>query len=125
MFEDYILMGKLEIYKYLSAELLMMMFFWIVFTGRGYCYYCPLVTVLGLLGKLSGQKIVTNRSSCISCGQCNATCPMTIDIMSKASAGEPVTSLNCVGCGHCVDPCPTETLAYETNFLSRISLKNK
>lgn len=118
IFEDYILMGKVEIYKYLSAELLMMMFFWIVFTGRGYCYYCPLGTVLGLLGKLSGQKIVTNHSSCIRCGQCNATCPMTIDIQSKATAGEPVTSLNCVGCGHCVDTCPTQTLAYKTHFLN-------
>lgn len=118
IFEDYILMGKVEIYKYLSAELLMMMFFWIVFTGRGYCYYCPLGTVLGLLGKLSGQKIVTNHSSCIRCGQCNATCPMTIDIQSKASVGEPVTSLNCVGCGHCVDTCPTQTLAYKTHFLN-------
>lgn len=125
IYEDYILMGKLEIYKYLSAELLMMMFFWIAFTGRGYCYYCPLGTVLSLLGKLSGQRIVTNRSKCISCGQCNETCPMTIDIMCRASVGEPVTSLNCVGCGHCVDVCPTETLSYETHFLSRISSKNK
>ena len=123
VFRDYDLIGKLEIYKYLSAELLMMMFFWIVFTGRGYCYYCPLGTLLGLLGRISGQKIITNNTKCINCNQCNIACPMTIDIKSKALKGEPVTSLRCVGCGHCVDACTAETLSYTTTFLSMISKK--
>lgn len=121
VFGDYVLIGKLEIYKYLSAELLMMMFFWIVFIGRGYCYYCPLGTLLGFLGKISGQKIITNNAECINCNQCNLACPMTIDIKSKALKGEPVTSLRCVGCGHCVDACRTETLSYKTTFLSLIN----
>jgi len=124
LFGDYDLIGKIENYKYLSAELLMMMFFWIIFIGRGYCYYCPLGTLLGFLGRLAGQKIITNRTECINCKQCNAACPMTIDINSKALKGEPVTSLRCVGCGHCVDACTTQTLSYTTTFLSAIS-KNK
>ena len=123
VFRDYDLIGKLEIYKYLSAELLMMMFFWIVFTGRGYCYYCPLGTLLGLLGRISGQKIITNNTKCINCNQCNIECPMTIDIKSNALKGEPVTSLRCVGCGHCVDACPAGTLCYTTTFLGMISKK--
>ena len=110
--------GQLENYKYLSAELLMMMFFWMVFTGRGYCFYCPLGTVVGFISKLAGQKITTNRTKCIQCNQCNLICPMAIDIKSMAEKGEPVTSIRCVGCGHCVDVCPTETLAYTTAFLS-------
>ncbi|PKM85841.1 MAG: 4Fe-4S ferredoxin [Firmicutes bacterium HGW-Firmicutes-11] len=121
VFENYELVGRLEIYKYLSAELLMMMFFWVVFIGRGYCYYCPLGTTLALLGKVAGQKIVTNRTECIDCKQCNQTCPMAIDINSRSIKGEPVTSLRCVGCGHCVDACPTKTLRYSTAFLSWIS----
>jgi polyferredoxin len=125
VFRDYDLIGKLEIYKYLSVELLMMMFFWIVFTGRGYCYYCPLGTLVGFLGKISGQKIITTNAKCIGCNQCNIACPMTIDIKSKALKGEPVTSLRCVGCGHCVDACTTETLSYTTTFLSMISEKIK
>jgi len=120
---EYDLISKLEIYKYLSAELLMMMFFWIVFTGRGYCYYCPLGTLLGFLGKISGQKIITNNTECINCNQCNFACPMTIDIKSKALKGEPVTSLRCVGCGHCVDACTSGTLSYTTTFLSMNSKK--
>jgi len=123
IFRDYNLIGRLEIYKYLSLELLMMMFFWVVFTGRGYCYYCPLGTLLGFLGKVSGQRIITNNTKCIDCNQCNIACPMAIDIKSKALKGEPVTSLRCVGCGHCVDACATETLSYTTTFLSMISKK--
>lgn len=119
--EDYVLIGRIEVYKYLSAELLMMMFFWIAFIGRGYCYYCPLGTTLSLLSKIAGQKIMTNNTKCINCNQCNLACPMEIDIKGKALKGEPVGSLRCVGCGHCVDACPTRTLSYTTKFLSRIS----
>ncbi len=109
--------SKVENYKYLTAELLMAMFFWIAFIGRGYCYYCPLGTFLGILSKLSGQKITTGNTKCIQCGQCNETCPMSIDIKSKAMLGEPVVNLRCVGCSHCVDTCPTRTLSYSTRFL--------
>jgi polyferredoxin len=112
--------AKIETYKYLSAELLMAMFFWVVFIGRGYCFYCPLGTVVGLLGKLAGQKIKTNQTNCIQCGSCNSACPMAIDIKTRAATGSSVSELRCVGCGHCVDSCPTETLAYSTAFLERL-----
>ncbi len=125
LFEDYDLIGKIENYKYLSAELLMMMFFWIAFKGRGYCYYCPLGTMLGFLGRLSGQKITTNNTKCIDCKRCNAVCPMAIDINSRALKGEPVDSLRCVGCGHCVDACTTKTLSYTTKFLSAMSERKR
>lgn len=111
------IVGQIETYKYLSAELLMAMFFWVAFVGRGYCYYCPLGAVLGLMSKLAGQKIVTNNTHCIQCGQCSATCPMSIDIKAGAKNGQSVSELRCVGCGHCVDICPTQTLSYSTRFL--------
>jgi ferredoxin-type protein NapH len=110
------LFSQLEIYKYLAFELLATMFMWVVFTGRGYCYYCPLGTVTGLLGKAAGQRIITDVRECIDCGKCNQACPMAIDINSKAQDREAVTDLNCVGCGHCIDACPTGTLAYTTRF---------
>ena len=116
--------GTLEIIKYLSAEILLAMFFWIAFIGRGYCYYCPLGTVLSFLGRAAGQRIETNRTKCIECGRCNAVCPMTIDIQSKAKSGQPVCDLRCVGCGHCVDSCPAGTLAYSTRFLSWVHRKS-
>lgn len=120
---DIQIISKVETFKYLSSELLIAMFFWVAFIGRGYCYYCPLGTVLSLLGKVAGQKILTNNSKCIQCNQCNTACPMSIDIKTSAQIGEPVTAVRCVGCGHCVDACPSRTLSYTTTFLDRIQRK--
>ncbi len=111
------LVYSIETYKYLSLELLMTMFFWIAFTTRGYCYYCPAGTFLGLLSKAAKQQIKTDLNKCIECGKCNTACNMTIDVRSCAAERKPVISMNCVGCGHCIDECPTGTLQYSTWFL--------
>ena len=113
--------AKMEAYKYLAGELLMMMFFWIAFIGRGYCYFCPLGTVLSLVGKIAGQKITTDNAKCISCNKCNDVCPMSIDISGKAVNGAFVQNIRCVGCGHCVDECPTKNLCYSTRFIEAIA----
>lgn len=115
-----LLMSQLEIFKYLGLELFAAMFFWIAFLGRGYCYYCPLGTLLSLLGKAAGQQISTSNSTCVQCNKCNETCPMSIDVKSKAKDQIAVKNSRCVGCGHCVDICPTETLSYSTRFLKKI-----
>lgn len=117
-------MGKIENYKYLTTELLMAMCFWVAFIGRGYCYYCPLGTVLSLLSKIANQKIITDKSECIKCGKCNNTCPMSIDIKTMAQNGEAVSNSRCVGCGHCVDACPTQTLGYSTRFTDWVQNRN-
>ncbi|MCF8008953.1 MAG: 4Fe-4S dicluster domain-containing protein [Halanaerobiales bacterium] len=109
--------SEFEVIKYLSLELLMMMFLWIIWTGRGYCYYCPLGAFLSLISKVIGQKIKTDNTHCINCNQCTQRCPMSIDIAKAASKGKAVNNLRCVGCGHCIDICPTRTLSYETHFI--------
>ncbi|MDC7225966.1 MAG: 4Fe-4S dicluster domain-containing protein [Spirochaetales bacterium] len=114
------LLHSLESYKYLTTELLMAMFFWVVFTGRGYCHYCPAGTVLAFLSRAAGQKIRTDLTDCIECGRCSRACPMSIDVKSFAAEGKSVVDFNCVGCGHCVDVCPTATLGYSTRFLDYI-----
>jgi len=114
------LLETLETYKYLIVELLLAMFFWTVLIGRGYCYYCPLGTVLGWVGTAVGQKIVTTRAKCIGCGKCDAACPLSIRIKDRALKGEAVVDSRCVGCGHCIDVCPAQTLGYSTGFLRLI-----
>ena len=103
---------------------MMAMFFWVAYKGRAYCYYCPLGTILALLGRVAGQEIVTNQTKCIQCGKCNEVCPMSIDIKSNAKKGEAVKNLRCVGCGHCVDVCPSQTLDYTTRFLKKCTKKS-
>ncbi len=119
------LVYTIETFKYLSLELLMTMFFWIAFTARGYCYYCPAGTFLGLISKLAKQQIKTDLNKCIKCGKCNTACHMSIDVKSFAAEKKPVISMNCVGCGHCIDECPTETLQYSTWFLELLRSKRK
>lgn len=119
---DLTAIGKAEVYIYLAGELLMAMFFWVAFIGRGYCYYCPLGTLLAFLSKLAGQKITTSKTHCVGCSRCNAACPMTIDIKTAATSGKDVRNMRCVGCGHCVDACPTKTLAYTTAFMTKANL---
>lgn len=119
------LLSRIENYKYLSTELLMAMFFWVAFLGRGYCYYCPLGTVLAWISKIAGQKIATDKSKCIKCSQCNLACPMFIDVKAKASEREELKDIRCVGCCHCIDACPTKTLEYSTTFLHWIVYKRK
>lgn len=123
IYDNVEIMGKIENYKYLLTELLMAMFFWVAFMGRGYCYYCPLGTVLALISKISGQKIKTDNSNCVKCNKCNLVCPMTIDIKANATEGIDVVNLRCVGCGHCIDACPTRNLSYTTMFLSKCNRK--
>ena len=113
------IIAKIETYKYLAGELMMMMFFWIAFTGRGYCYFCPLGTSLCLLAAAADQKITTDNTRCVKCSKCNDICPMSIEIMGKAVEGISVRDIKCVGCGHCVDECPTRNLAYSTRFIDR------
>ncbi len=105
---------QIEIYKYLLFELLAAMTFWVILSGRAYCHYCPLGTVLALFSRIPSQRIRTDLHQCIQCGKCDLACPLSISIQEKAKQGKPVTDLNCVGCGHCVDICPTKTLGYTT-----------
>ncbi len=107
----------IETWKYLLLELLMAMFCWLVLSGRGYCQYCSLGTVLSGIGRLAGQRIATTKESCVSCGACTRTCPMGIDVMQAVQSGQPSVDSRCVGCGHCVDRCQTISLRYTTRFL--------
>ena len=118
-------LAKTETYVYLAGELLMAMFFWVAFLGRGYCYYCPLGTVLSGLAKIAGQRIDTNLTKCIQCGRCTTTCPMAIDVKAFAIGQAAVQDSLCVGCGHCVDACPTKTLQYTTKWLDRTRRKQR
>ena len=93
---------------------------WIFMSPRGYCNYCPAGTILGLVARLSGQRIETGLSKCTGCGLCNKACPMNIDIREMALNSEAVRDINCVGCGRCVEACPTNNLQYTSNFLKSI-----
>ena len=107
---------NLELIKYMIFEILLLQIFYFTFTGRGYCYYCPAGTFLGMISKIAGQQIETDKSQCINCKLCDNQCEMSIEISKNAIIKKPISDINCVGCGHCVDICPKGNLLYSTRF---------
>lgn len=106
-----------EIIKYLSLELFFFMLLWIFVGGRGYCYYCPVGFLLGVIGRGVGQKIETDLTHCTGCNACNDACKMSVDVVASAKNNKPVETIQCTGCGLCVDNCPTQNLRYTTHFM--------
>ena len=106
-----------ELIKYLSLEVIIFMILWIFIGGRGYCYYCPVGFLLGMIGRGVGQKIETDLTHCTGCNVCNDACKMSIDVASFAKNNKPVETIQCTGCGLCVDDCPTQNLRYTTLFM--------
>lgn len=83
------------------------------FGARIWCkYFCPHGLLTGLISKLGRFALVKDQSLCVSCGNCNANCSMSIDV----KGGPPVNRTgDCVGCGVCVEVCPQNALAMTTN----------
>ena len=112
-----------EIIKYLTLEVFIFMLLWIFIGGRGYCYYCPVGFLLGMIGRGVGQRIETGLTHCTRCNACNDTCKMSIDVASSAKNNNPVETIQCVGCGLCVDDCPTYNLRYTTRFMDWLRIR--
>jgi ferredoxin len=116
---------RAETLKYLGLELLPAMVFWVIASGRGYCRYCPLGTMLSLLSRAAGGGVDSDASKCVRCGACDRACPVAVPVRSSASIGRRVVSIDCVGCGHCVDACPTRALRYGTAFTRAVGAARK
>jgi polyferredoxin len=106
-----------EIIKYFTLELFIFMYLWLFIGGRGYCYYCPVGFLLGLIGRGVGQKIETDLTHCTNCNACNDACKMSVDVVASVQKNQPVETEQCTGCGLCVDSCPTHNLRYTTRFM--------
>lgn len=73
--------------------------------GRFFCkYLCPMGAFLGIISKLSPNKIVRDKNKCVSCNLCTKNCPMNI----KVSEAEEVKSAECINCQSCVLSCPVK-----------------
>ena len=63
---------------------------------------CPAGTILGLISKISLNKIYINKEECISCGMCEKNCPSEC-INSKEKT---VDNEACIKCLKCLEVCP-------------------
>lgn len=82
-----------------------------LFIERFWCrYLCPLGAFLAILQRFSLFKVQRNQTSCIACGKCDRTCPVSLEPMTS----DRVASPECLACGRCTDACPVEgTLTFK------------
>jgi polyferredoxin len=72
---------------------------------RFFCKYaCPMGALLALMSPLSVFKVRRDESACISCGACDAACPVNI----KVSQAHTVSDPECINCNECVNACSTK-----------------
>ena len=84
------------------------------FIERFFCrYLCPVGAILSVVSKPRLFKISRNGRSCVSCGRCDMSCAMGIDV----SGGEKVMSGECVNCMKCAASCPMNSLSTNANQL--------
>lgn len=81
----------------------------VFFKNRYFCTnICPVGAVLGLISKISLNKIYIDKDACVSCGMCAKNCPAgCIDHKEKE-----VDNVTCVKCLKCMAQCPKNAIKY-------------
>lgn len=76
--------------------------------GRAWCNYCPVGTVLGLIGSKSLLRIHLFPEKCVGCKRCEKICKSgCINIEKKE-----IDNTRCVVCQNCVEKCPKGAIKY-------------
>lgn len=79
-----------------------------------FCWMAPFMVIgtkIRNLLHLPGLHIAADPSKCVSCGQCNKNCPMSLDVVHMAQSGK-CENPECILCGACVDSCSKKVLRY-------------
>lgn len=81
----------------------------VFFKNRWFCTnICPVGTVLGLISKISINKIHFDKEKCVSCSMCSKICPSgCIDFKNQTVDNE-----TCVKCLKCIEKCPKGAIKY-------------
>lgn len=78
------------------------------------CWMSPFLTAgytLGRLLRIPQLRIKADGQKCISCGTCDANCPMSIKV-SQTQQNGCITTSDCILCGQCVQGCQNGALRY-------------
>ncbi|MDZ4720923.1 MAG: 4Fe-4S dicluster domain-containing protein [Roseiflexaceae bacterium] len=85
--------------------------------NRAFCkYLCPISVPLKIGSPFALLKIQTNPSRCNRHEECEAICPMDIDITSYIAHSERVSSSECILCQACINVCPEQALSLSFGF---------
>ena len=85
-----------------------------LFVDRPFCrYFCPEGARYGVISLARVFTIKRDRNKCVSCGKCDKSCPMQIEISKQPE----VRNAQCINCFECIAACPVKgTLSYGWAF---------
>ena len=78
------------------------------------CWMAPFMIIgekLADLLHIPRFRLKTNPDDCVSCGKCNRSCPMGLDVAEMAKSGI-MDSTECIYCLECVDGCPKKAISF-------------
>ena len=78
---------------------------------RGSCHYiCPM-SILNIAGtkiknkiNIPSLRLISDKSKCTSCKQCNKACPMSLNVMNMVK-NQKMDNVECILCGECGNSC--------------------
>ena len=79
------------------------------------CWMAPFMIIGGSIGRLlhlPQLHVEADKDRCVSCGLCNKSCPMGLDVKKMVAEGTNGKYTECIQCGACVDECPKKVLKY-------------
>ena len=75
---------------------------------RPFCkYICPLGAFYALLNRVSLLRMELDAGKCVSCGACERSCPMQVEVTKNINSAE------CIRCGKCAGACNLGAIRYK------------
>lgn len=91
----------------------------VLFGKRVFCHYFCWMAPFMVIGTkirhllhLPGLHVSAEKEKCISCGMCDKSCPMGLNVVELIKDNQDFGA-ECIQCGSCVDHCPKKALSYE------------
>lgn len=86
---------------WLRLSILLVFLAMMVLSSRPFCHlFCPLGACYAVTSKAALSRMTINPDACISCGLCDKSCPMDLNVRKE------VGGLDCIACGDCMKVCP-------------------
>lgn len=90
----------------------------VLFGKRVFCHYFCWMAPFMIIGikirqvlHLPGLHVRLEEKKCISCGKCNKSCPMGLNVVELGKDSHDLGT-ECIQCGSCIDHCPKKALSY-------------
>jgi polyferredoxin len=78
------------------------------------CWISPFMILGNTIGRvltIPSLKLKTDPDSCVSCGRCDAVCPMSLNVSDLVKDGK-ISHSDCILCGNCVETCGKKTISF-------------